>query len=174
MSLLRRLDDAVCALATGHSRRDLDRVRKRRLQILGGRMIVRRFERAERHDLFRDFLLADAESAMHLVRDIANGGHRLHGAALLQQLEVDRSLLRSARMRGWAQVDAVQRADEDAIEFLKTAPVFSDECYGKLHEGLLHRGVANRLQHHKRVCVRYWHELLHLFLRFRREACGPP
>jgi len=174
MTVIRRLDDALHAFLTGHSRRDLDRVRRRRMMLLGGRMVVRRHEQAEESSLFASYYSCRAKAAASLVGNLSQGGHRRFGSALLQELEVDRGLVRSARVRGWAHVDALQSSDEYAIEFLKTAPVFSDERYGQLYEGLVQGGVLDCLQHHKRVCVRYGHEFLHLLKRFRREACGPP
>jgi len=158
--LSRRFADALCAFRTGHSVRDLDRVRTRRLLLLGRRLLQSRRKVAEEAFLLPELFWASHRRAANLVRKLGKRGGRIARPALLQELEVERSSLRSSRMRAWAEVRSLDGSREDAVEELKAAPVFSDEGYGKLLDGLGEERVLDSLQHKLRRGVRYWHRFL--------------
>lgn len=159
-SLLRRLDDAFCAFRTGHSRRDLDRVRVRRLTLLGRRWVERQERIAAENEFFQEYFRGSAQSSRDLFEKYAQSRGRVGSAALLQSLEVERLCLRSRRIGLWAQVGSLDGPDEYTLQQLKAAPVFSDEFYGKLYEGLREEFVLDPLQNKLRCGIRHGRRFL--------------
>lgn len=169
-SLLRRLDDAFCAFRTGHSRRDLDRVCRRRLELLGSRLVKRHERSAEKVVFARELFGELAKSALDLLENFRQSRGRTGAADLLKTLEIERSRLRSSRMGMWAQVCSFDGADEYTIEHLKAVPVFSDERYGKLFEGLREQLVLDPFENKARFGVGHGRRLL-LGLKVRWLFC---
>ncbi|MCC0035452.1 MAG: hypothetical protein H6887_09350 [Hoeflea sp.] len=85
-SLFRRLDDALCAFATGHSRRDLDRVRRRRVWCLAERLALWHEKRAVgASDWFAEERRSRAAALRGGAQDFLHGldGPRLRGLSQL-------------------------------------------------------------------------------------------
>lgn len=168
MKLLRRLDDALCAFVTGHSRRDMDRVRMRRLALLGGRLSARLRREASVHreslflgDILAEHKSASADAADSLVRAILDHRDRSVAAILLAKLEVDRASLYTLHIGRGTQIRARGRLSEDTLKRLDAAFVRSNERYGKLLEGLGKHRVLDALQHKLRLRIGNWHGFLH-------------
>ncbi|WP_146119542.1 hypothetical protein [Phyllobacterium phragmitis] len=182
-SLLRRFDDAACAFCHGHSRRDLDRVRRRRLLLLGQRLVASRERRAEWAESFDDvlFFQSSADAAFDLLEHFHQSGGRLGDAALLEEIEIDRARLCARRV--WAHLCSRDGTHENVLEKWNAAPILSNKRYGKLFEGLGEKGVLRPFVHKLRIRVPYWHRVFSpLFRRFHlaferlsnRASCGPP
>lgn len=176
MSLARRLDDAACGFLFGHTRRDHDRARRRRCELLTRRLIAR-LERRMAGDEFGFLDLAYGSLAQTLRRDVerlAQNFDRSAASRLAQQLDFDRAGLASRRRDERLYRDAVDEPDQAADDLLAVLPVAPDQNYGKLYHGLAQEGVRDLLLGKLRLCRRYGHQFLHLLKRFRYEACGPP
>lgn len=168
--LSRRLADAACAFHTGHSVRDLDRVRTGRLVLLGRRLAATRRKTADDAVLMTERFERSHRRATDLVKQLGERGGRIVRSALLKEIEIERASLRSRRMGAWSKIRSLGRDGEDASEELKAAPVFSDERYGKLFEGLGEESVLDPLQHKLRLGIGYWHRFLRA-VRIRIHFC---
>lgn len=179
--LSRRLADALCAFRTGHSVRDLDRVRMRRLLLLGGRMAqrLRREARSFRGDALGDMVAGHrdelADKAERLVHALAQPGQREIATVLLHQLQVDRAHLYVVRMRQWRDVRADNGLGDEVVQRAHILPALSSERYGKLLEGLVEHRMLDPFEEKLRFCIRSGHRVLRAaWVQFRlcihREA----
>lgn len=179
--LSRRFADALCAFRTGHSVRDLDRVRTRRILLLGRRMAerLRREAHSYRGDALGDMVASHrevlADDTERLVHALAKPGQREIAAVLLHKLQVDRAHLYIVRVRQWRDVRAGSGLDDDVVQRTHVLPAFSDERYGKLLEGLVEHRMLDPFQEKLRFCIRSGHRFLHTVSvwfgsRGRREA----
>lgn len=179
--LSRRLADALCAFRTGHSVRDLDRARMRRLVLLGGRMAqrLRREARSFRGDALGDMVASHrdelADKAERLVHALAQPGQREVAPVLLHQLQVDRAHLYVVRVRQWRDVRADNGPGDEVVQRADILPALSGERYGKLLEGLVEHRMLDPFEEKLRFCIRSGHRVLRAVwgqfrLRILREA----
>ena len=140
-ALLRRLDDAFCAFRTGHTRRDLDRANRRRLQLLCERAIASETREmdddrtglvgivlAPRLDAFRDDLKGFLQG-----RD--RGAHR----RLAERLDLRRASLQRSRLDELAYRKAGGSLVDAALYSVELLSIPPANTYGKLYEGLLEK-----------------------------------
>jgi hypothetical protein len=170
--LLRRLDDAWCALCTGHSRRDLDRVRMRRFRVLGDRLVARHLAEAVRPAPagFEELLSLFAErhrEAASTVQDLTNrvvvGRERIAEGALLQQFEIERSSLYSRRRDESLHREDLDVSAERQHRGLEALPVAAPELYGKLYEGLAKNVLCDFFLERARLAIWNGHRHLRRF-----------
>ena len=161
MTLVRRLADALCAFRTGHSRRDLDRMSRRRLRLLGERMLARRKRQAETMIYETASFRRWATTAANLLDDLLHRRHSDVATLLVEQLEIDRLMIHFRRVSARAQIGFDEGGGQHL--FKRTPwPGPGDELYGKLHEGLVQQSVLHTLQHKLRMKAANWHGLLPL------------
>lgn len=166
-SLARRLSDAICAFRTGHSRRDLDRVRMRRFRLLGDRLAMRDERRSVDAGAWPHLGERYSDLA-HTVRDLTDrvvvGRERIREAALLKHFELDRACLLSRRrneLLDWKPVERAANVDGSHVE---AAPVPSPKLYGKLYEGLLEKRLLDLFLERACLCCGNCHRFLRSFL----------
>lgn len=147
MNLLRRIDDALCAFATGHSRRDLDRARRRRLRLLCERMLAEDRRRIANDDT--GVLEAGLTPLVEAFRDdldrFAKTGDREIHRLLAQRLDLRRASLHSRRLDELARRDAGSDIFDQALYQVRALSLPATQGYGKLYEGLLHEGAPHHL-----------------------------
>ena len=179
-SLFRRLDDATCAFLTGHSRRDLDRVRRRRLYLLGRRLVASQQKDAEWAQKWDEklYLQSSADASSDLLEQFEQSSGRRGGAALLYEIEIYRAWLGPRRI--WTQVRALDGSLEYVLQPLHTRSIVPNKLYGKLFDGLREEGVGYTFMNKLRLSVSRWHSVLTPFLRLRslfsrhERLSGPP
>lgn len=170
--LLRCLDDAICAFVTGHSRRDLDRVRMRRFQLLAGRIVLRHYAAAEATDwgFLATRLRASAQTVAELMDRVVVRRERIAEAALLQEFQIDRSSLYSRRRHDAFDRQILELSPDAQCRALETLPVASPKLYGKLYEGLLEQVGPDLFLECSRFCARNGHRVLRCLMMFAEAA----
>lgn len=163
MRLARRLDDALCAFRTGHSRRDLVRVNRRRLRLLCERAI----ESGQREidadwtglvgaveqpalDAFRDDLQRFLQSSESIVL-----------RRLAQRLDLRRSRLHDCRLDELARRKAGSNIVDAAFHYVDALSVPPAKSYGKLYKGLLEERPFDRFFGKKVFRGLDRHQILH-------------
>lgn len=186
VSLRTRLANAACAFQTGHSVRDLDRIDRRRLGLLG-RRLVRQLDRlADSFDDPEDSLglrashRASARAVEDLTARAVEGRERVAKTALLKELSFRRSLSYMRRREEVRDFEVAQDLGDASASKLEPVPVAPAELYGKFHEGLLEdRGLYFRFYQH-RLTAWDWHVCLRLVWSaaliglYRLSGRGPP
>lgn len=177
MKLLRRVDNAVCAFLTGHSRRDWNRVRLRRLKILVRREIARLNKEAKELDGFSFRASFCRSLAQSLAGRLEGIGNRVDGEAyrvLLDHLHIERVNLQASRKFKWDYWHSLDDFNKACIQ-CPVLPIVdaSSEQYGKLFEGLGDRLIFDPFHHKRSFSIRHWHRFTVPLLR--QEAFrGPP
>ncbi|MCO7727340.1 hypothetical protein NJB93_12125 [Brucella intermedia] len=183
-NFFRRLDDAACALLTGHSRRDLDRVRLRRLKILVRREIVRLEREAREHEYFSfraTFCRSLAQSLASRLEGVVN---RVDGDAyrvLLDHLHIERVNLHARRKFQWDYWHSLDDFNKARIH-CPVMPIIdpASQQYGKLFEGLGDRRIFDPFHDKGGFRIRHWHRAVTPFFRWlvrplqRVKVSGPP
>ncbi|MBB5703576.1 hypothetical protein FHS76_003483 [Ochrobactrum daejeonense] len=181
---LRRLDDAACAFLTGHSRRDLDRVRLRRLKILVRREIARLEREAREHEYYSfraTFCRSLAQSLASRLEGVVN---RVDGESyriLLDHLHIERINLHARRKFQWDDWHSLDDFDKARIH-CPVMPVIdpTGKQYGKLFEGLGDCRIFDPFHDKGGFRIRHWHRVLAPFFRWRArplqrvKVSGPP
>lgn len=146
MRLARRLDDALCAFRTGHSRRDLVRVNRRRLQLLCERAIESSQKEIDADwtglvgtvaqpalDAFRDDLQRFLQCPDSIVQ-----------RRLAQRLDLRRARLHGCRLDELARRKAGSNIVDAAFHYVDALSIPPATTYGKLYEGLLEERPFDR------------------------------
>lgn len=164
MSIFRHLDDAYCALFYGHSRRDLCRVRIRRLRLLVEREIRKLEREAARHDDLSFYATSCRLSVQTLARRLERVVNRVDCDAyrvLLDQLLIERSNLHARRIFQWDDWHALDDLNKARIQCpVVTVVDPASKQYGKLLKGLGQRLAFDPLHDKRRFHIRYWHRHL--------------
>ncbi|MCH4540180.1 hypothetical protein [Ochrobactrum sp. A-1] len=182
--LFRRLDNAACAFLAGHSRRDLDRVRLRRLKILVRREIARLEREAREHDYFSFRATSCRSLAQSLASRLEGVVDRIDGDAyriLLDHLHIERVNLHARRKFQWDDWHSLDDFDKARIH-CPVMPVVdpAGKQYGKLFKGLGDRRIFDPFHDKGGFRVWHWHSVLApLFRRLvrpwqRAKVSGPP
>lgn len=179
-SILRRLDNAACAFLTGHSRRDLDRVRRRRLYLMGRRLVASRQKDAEWAQKWDEklYLQSSADASSDLLEQFEQSSGRCGGAALLDEIEIYRAALSPRRI--WTQVRTLDGSLENVLQPLHARSIVPHKLYGKLFDGLREEGVGCTFMNKLGLSVSRWHRVLTPLLRLRslfsrrERLSGPP
>lgn len=180
----RRLDDAFCALIHGHTRRDWNRVRLRRLRLLVQREISRLEREALRYD-YQSFCatnnLLSAQALACRLESIVNRVDCEAYGILSNQLQIDRFNLHARRKFQWDDWHALDDLDKARIQRPVMPVVHPDsKQYGKFFKGLGERLTFDPLHDKRRFYIWYWHWLFapifRLFARLFRSArvISPP
>lgn len=168
-NLQSRFADAWCAFHYGHSRRDLKRVKIRRLTVLTQRHIrhhlgqatIARVEQGECGPAVASLELALAQSFIDPLECL---GNRVDGDAycvLLNKIEFQRYDLNAIRISERVNLGALNgtgNAHGDLAELSVICP--GGKHYGKLYKGLAKGGVFNALDNKLGLGVGYWHNLV--------------
>ncbi len=184
-SLRRRLDDARCAFLHGHSRRDWDRVRVRRLLLLTQRSIAR-LDR----DIVEDETGILASGWSPVLRSLRGHAQRLDKGFerysygfLLKHIELQRASLRSHRLKGLADVEAGGNLFQSAFHYVESLRVPPPEPYGRLYEGLAEKRASDhffrqfgfyRLDRHHVFSQVFQRVRLAFDRLIHRASSGPP
>lgn len=174
MKIFRHLDNAFCALIHGHSRRDFDRVRIRRLRLLVQRQIQHLEREASNYDDLSFYVTSCRLSAQALTRRLESIVNRVDCEAyrvLLDQIQIDRFNLHARRKFQWDDWHALDDFDKTRIQRPVMTVIHPDsKHYGKLFEGLGERLTFDALHNERRFYIRYWHRLLALLF----QLCARP
>lgn len=166
---LRRFDDAFCAMIHGHSRRDIDRIRLARLQLLVRREIARLERESARDDYFSFYStscrLAAESLASHLegvIDSVDCDPYRI----LLDHLLIERGNLNARRIFQWDYWHSLDDFNKTRIK-CPIMPVVdpTSKQYGKLFAGLCEGLTFDALHNKRRFDIRYWHRLIAPFIR---------
>ncbi len=183
-SLFRRLDNAACAFLTGHSRRDLDRVRLRRLKILVRREIARLEREAREHEHFSFRATSCRSLAQSLASRLEGIVDRVDGDAyrvLLDHLHIERINLHARRKFQWDDWHSLDDFDKARIH-CPVMPVVdpASKQYGKLFKGLGDRRIFDPFHDKGGFRVWHWHSVPAPLFRWlvrplqRAKVSGPP
>lgn len=145
-SLSRRLDDALCAFATGHSRRDIERVRRKRLALRAMRTAraMRAYVAATSGpDYLQDWLdelnaktLASASAFDDVAHRLLVGLECESEAALLNELYIHSAARYARARRDLLDIDAAKGGLDVVAGEREALGVAPRESKGKLHKGL--------------------------------------
>lgn len=181
MKVFRRLDNACCAFLHGHSRRDLNRVRLRRIALLLRRAIAQeqRLLDCEGNELARDILQPSVDALRRDLECFVESKGRVPNSAFAQFLHIRRASLQSRRLHELTRRYAVGEITQLPAQDIERLRVSTPEGYGRLYEGLFEDrskdGFLGKLCFSR--CDR--HGFAPLFRRFTRcfrtgRNCAPP
>jgi len=184
-SLFRRLDDALCAFATGHSRRDLDRTRRRHVALHGLRCARGLIHYADVLDEpWREggppsgmgkWDRSRAKTAKRLARRLVQGSCRASEAALRQIVHIQpegRSVRACDRIQNCADREL---SDEllDIVDRTVTGPeIETAERNGHFYQGFLQKKAFDLL-HDKLLGWRWYRHRMHPFLFYGLQLFRP-
>jgi len=182
--LRHRLSDAFSAFCYGHSRRDFDRARLRRLEILVRREISRLHREESEHEYFSfraTFCRVLAQSLASHLEGVVN---RIDGDAyrvLLDHLHIERVNLHARRKFQWDYWHSLDDFNKARIH-CPVMPVIdpASKQYGKLFEGLGDRRIFDPFHDESGFRVWHWHIRISPFFRWlvrpaqRLKVSGPP
>lgn len=168
-NLLSRCADAWCAFHYGHSRRDLKRVKIRRLTVLTQRHIrhhqaqatIARVEQGECSPAVANLELALAQS---FIDPLERLGNRVDGDAyciLLNKIEFQRYDLNAMRISERVNLSALNGSGNTHGDLAELPVIGSgSKHYGKLYKGLRKGSVFDTLNNKLGLGVGYWHNLV--------------
>lgn len=165
-AMFKTIDNVCCAVRYGHTRRDWQRVRLRRLILLAKRHIAHHRMQAdiaacERNDFgatAAHLELALAQSFTDALKDMGNRVDSDAYRILLDKIEFHRFDLEASHMRArinLASLDSANGTARDASEIALTA--LSAKHYGNLYKGLRQRSIFDAFHDKFGFCIRYWH-----------------
>jgi hypothetical protein len=183
-SLFRLLDNAACAFLTGHSRRDINRVRLCRLNILVRREIARLEREAREHDYFSFRATSCRSLAQSLTSRLEGVVDRVDDESyrvLLDHLHIERINLHARRKFQWDYWHSLDDFNKARIH-CPVMPVVdpASKQYGKLFKGLGDRRIFDPFHDKGGFRVWHWHSVLAPLFRWlvrplqRVKVSGPP
>lgn len=181
LRFFRRLDNAFWAFTRGHARRDIDRVRVRRIELLVRRVIAQeqRLLDREGNELVRDILQPSVDALRRDLECFVESKGRISHRLFAQFLHVRRACLQSRRLDDLTRRYAVGEITQLPAQDIERLRVSTPEGYGRLYEGLLEErcedGFLGKLRFGR--CDR--HGFAPLLKRMARcfrtgRSCAPP
>lgn len=168
VSLRTRLANAACAFQTGHSVRDLRRIRKSALMLLARRLAERHRRQAAMvsSETLRASALSRAEALEDAVERLSKSSDRALETFLAHTLDIDRACLRNFWRSKTAQRIGLGHLDEFSGDDREVIRMAGGELRCQLYESLFEDRRFDFLADEQFVGRWDWHGFFH-FVRFQ-------
>lgn len=154
-----RFRNAFCAFIHGHTPRDLQRVRQRRLQLLSERLIALKQKQIDKDEF--GFLAAFEQPRLDAMQcnlhRAVNHADSLARRALIQNLTIARFQLHRQRFDEFVEVSMSHQLQQPHIHYIESMLVPPPKGYGKLYESLEEDFIFDFLIRKLRFYWRYRH-----------------